>query len=66
MLGASFPLPGVCTVAQALVYRSKLDMLIWNALGTEFRSRQEWYESTTNGNQEQMRADRQGPATLAE
>ena len=50
-------------VAQALVDRSKLDTLIWNALGTEFRSRQEWYESSTNGNQEQMRADRLGPAT---
>ena len=56
-------LASVCMVAQALVDRSKLDTLIWNALGTEFRSRQEWYESSTNGNQEQMRADRLGPAT---
>jgi hypothetical protein len=31
---------------------SKLCMLIWDALGVEFRSRQEWYEMTTNGNQE--------------
>jgi 4-hydroxyphenylacetate 3-monooxygenase len=37
--------------------RIKLFKLIWDALGTEFGSRHEWYEINYTGNQEQMRLD---------
>jgi paerucumarin biosynthesis protein PvcC len=37
--------------------RIKLYKLIWDALGTEFGSRHEWYEINYSGNQEQMRLD---------
>jgi paerucumarin biosynthesis protein PvcC len=37
--------------------RVKLFKLIWDALGTEFGSRHEWYEINYSGNQEQMRLD---------
>lgn len=37
--------------------RIKLFKLIWDAVGTEFGSRHEWYEINYSGNQEQMRLD---------
>jgi 4-hydroxyphenylacetate 3-monooxygenase len=37
--------------------RVKLFKLIWDALGSEFGSRHEWYEINYSGNQEQMRLD---------
>ena len=37
--------------------RIKLFKLIWDAVGTEFGSRHEWYEINYGGNQEQMRLD---------
>jgi len=37
--------------------RVKLFKLVWDALGTEFGSRHEWYEINYSGNQEQMRLD---------
>jgi aromatic ring hydroxylase len=37
--------------------RVKLFKLIWDAVGTEFGSRHEWYEINYGGNQEQMRLD---------
>jgi 4-hydroxyphenylacetate 3-monooxygenase len=37
--------------------RIKLFKLIWDAMGTEFGSRHEWYEINYSGNQEQMRLD---------
>lgn len=37
--------------------RVKLFKLIWDAVGTEFGSRHEWYEINYAGNQEQMRLD---------
>ena len=37
--------------------RVKLFKLIWDAVGTEFGSRHEWYEINYSGNQEQMRLD---------
>lgn len=37
--------------------RIKLLKLIWDAVGTEFGSRHEWYEINYSGNQEQMRLD---------
>lgn len=35
----------------------KLFKLIWDAMGSEFGSRHEWYEINYSGNQEQMRLD---------
>ncbi|MEA2318491.1 MAG: paerucumarin biosynthesis protein PvcC, partial [Solirubrobacteraceae bacterium] len=35
----------------------KLFKLIWDAVGSEFGSRHEWYEINYSGNQEQMRLD---------
>jgi 4-hydroxyphenylacetate 3-monooxygenase len=37
--------------------RVKLYKLIWDAIGSEFGSRHEWYEINYGGNQEQMRLD---------
>lgn len=37
--------------------RVKLYKLIWDAVGTEFGSRHEWYEINYGGNQEQIRLD---------
>ena len=37
--------------------RIKLFKLIWDAVGTEFGARHEWYEINYSGNQEQMRLD---------
>jgi 4-hydroxyphenylacetate 3-monooxygenase len=37
--------------------RVKLFKLIWDAMGSEFGSRHEWYEINYSGNQEQMRLD---------
>jgi aromatic ring hydroxylase len=37
--------------------RIKLFKLIWDAVGSEFGSRHEWYEINYSGNQEQMRLD---------
>jgi aromatic ring hydroxylase len=37
--------------------RVKLFKLIWDAVGSEFGSRHEWYEINYSGNQEQMRLD---------
>jgi 4-hydroxyphenylacetate 3-monooxygenase len=37
--------------------RIKLFKRIWDAMGTEFGSRHEWYEINYSGNQEQMRLD---------
>jgi aromatic ring hydroxylase len=37
--------------------RIKLFKLLWDAVGTEFGSRHEWYEINYAGNQEQMRLD---------
>jgi 4-hydroxyphenylacetate 3-monooxygenase len=37
--------------------RIKLFKLVWDAVGTEFGSRHEWYEINYAGNQEQMRLD---------
>jgi hypothetical protein len=37
--------------------RIKLFKLIWDAVGTEFGSRHEWYEINYSGNHEQMRLD---------
>jgi 4-hydroxyphenylacetate 3-monooxygenase len=37
--------------------RVKLFKLIWDAIGSEFGSRHEWYEINYSGNQEQMRLD---------
>lgn len=37
--------------------RIKLFKLIWDAVGTEFGSRHEWYEINYGGNQEQIRLD---------
>jgi hypothetical protein len=37
--------------------RMKLFKLIWDAVGTEFGARHEWYEINYSGNREQMRLD---------
>src|SRR5581483_3932401 len=37
--------------------RIKLFKLIWDAIGSEFGSRHEWYEINYSGNQDQMRID---------
>lgn len=37
--------------------RIKLFKLLWDAVGTEFGSRHEWYEINYGGNQDQMRLD---------
>jgi paerucumarin biosynthesis protein PvcC len=37
--------------------RIQLFKLVWDAMGTEFGSRHEWYEINYSGNQEQMRLD---------